>query len=700
MRKLLALLLLLPLLAHAGSVTGNIQTASSGGVVNGTLTFTLNQVAVVSGTAQVVATGVNCYTSTAGAITGEPDPQAAPVLSVNLASGTLAAGTYFVKYTFFDATGESLPSPEASITLASQGTLIVAAPANPPANATGWRPYISSATGTETRQSSQTGFAASYQQTAALSAGAALPGSNSSVCSIRFTDEMIPTTTYYTINLVNSGGSKIAGYPISQARFYGGTNGSVNVSSGWPVSIGGVIWPSPIVSTPNAGAKQSIAGPLDYGAVGQTSTNSGNQAVAGLANLNGGGQFGGLWNKALSSTPSILQIEDLGTRNAQLIGLGVEQFLNPSSSVAYLNFGSVTELLIPSANTQTFTGQQTGVYGDFINFGSGNFTAGTGAGGGFEGFNVGSATALLIQGVSATANNGGPVSGTPLPNQTPTNNGSATNLRAFDGIAKNISSGTVTNGVAFYAESPLNSGGGTFTNAYGLFVADMTAATNNFAIKTGLGKVDIGDVVRLRSTLQADGTQGIGLGPVAGTGLLIFQPTNLAGTTQIGLQSALQTTSGATGEGAGVVGRADTAAAAYTQALNVGVEAQTPTVGAGSAITEWNGVRIDAAPAAGTKCSEKVFGSTSGSTCINTSAVAGGTASWIISTSFTTTAAATDNVTVTGMTSSGHCSLEPTNTAAAAGIASVFVSAKAANQITVTHTATANWTFDVMCSPI
>ena len=85
---------------------------------------------------------------------------------------------------------------------------------------------------------------------------------------------------------------------------------------------------------------------------------------------------------------------------------------------------------------------------------------------------------------------------------------------------------------------------------------------------------------------------------------------------------------------------------------------------------------------------------------MNTSAVAGGTASPIISTSFTTTAATTDNVTVTGMTSAGHCTLNPTNSGAAGGIASVFVSAKASNQITVTHTATAGWTFDVMCSPI
>jgi len=71
----------------------------------------------------------------------------------------------------------------------------------------------------------------------------------------------------------------------------------------------------------------------------------------------------------------------------------------------------------------------------------------------------------------------------------------------------------------------------------------------------------------------------------------------------------------------------------------------------------------------------------------------------IISTSLTTTAATTDNVTVTGMTSTGHCYLTATNSGAAGGIASVFISAKTTNQITVTHTATSGWTFDVVCTP-
>ena len=75
------------------------------------------------------------------------------------------------------------------------------------------------------------------------------------------------------------------------------------------------------------------------------------------------------------------------------------------------------------------------------------------------------------------------------------------------------------------------------------------------------------------------------------------------------------------------------------------------------------------------------------------------TMSQVIVASFTTTAAGSDNVTIRGMTASGHCYLEPTNSGAAGGIASVFVSAKNSNQITVTHAATSGWTFDVICTP-
>lgn len=101
-----------------------------------------------------------------------------------------------------------------------------------------------------------------------------------------------------------------------------------------------------------------------------------------------------------------------------------------------------------------------------------------------------------------------------------------------------------------------------------------------------------------------------------------------------------------------------------------------------------------------------VFGNTSGSTTIQTQAVASGitllaagTSATAIPASLTTTAATSDNVTITGMTASGHCILQPTNASADTLLTGTFVSAKAANQITVTHAATAGATFDILCTP-
>jgi hypothetical protein len=67
--------------------------------------------------------------------------------------------------------------------------------------------------------------------------------------------------------------------------------------------------------------------------------------------------------------------------------------------------------------------------------------------------------------------------------------------------------------------------------------------------------------------------------------------------------------------------------------------------------------------------------------------------------SLTTTASASDNVTITGMTSSGHCQLTARNASAAANIATTYVSTLATNQITVTHTATGSMTYDIACTP-
>jgi len=67
--------------------------------------------------------------------------------------------------------------------------------------------------------------------------------------------------------------------------------------------------------------------------------------------------------------------------------------------------------------------------------------------------------------------------------------------------------------------------------------------------------------------------------------------------------------------------------------------------------------------------------------------------------SLTTTAATSDTISnFYGATSSSHCSIGATNSSAASNIATTYVSAKATNSITVTHTATAGMTYDILCS--
>jgi hypothetical protein len=69
--------------------------------------------------------------------------------------------------------------------------------------------------------------------------------------------------------------------------------------------------------------------------------------------------------------------------------------------------------------------------------------------------------------------------------------------------------------------------------------------------------------------------------------------------------------------------------------------------------------------------------------------------------SLTTTAAATDDILIQGVTAMSHCVLTPTNSSAAANIASAFVASKAAraNTITIAHLPVANMTYDIQCTP-
>jgi hypothetical protein len=263
--------------------------ATGGAVANGTLGFTLSQPAVLSGSGTVVTTTVNCYTSTTGTVVGLPDPLLLPALSPNTSSGTLAAGTYYVRITFYNASGETVSSPESSVVLSAQGSVVVAAPLFQPSNATGYKVYISATSGTETLQATVTGFG-QYSQASALANGAALPGTNTSVCSIMFSDTLVPTGTSYSVSLVNKKGTPVAGFPQTWCT-YGGLSGTINVSNGAPTgncSTNGVYYPVPILSTPlAAGGTQSINGTLNISqnlSVGASTTLFGLKAT-GLVDL-------------------------------------------------------------------------------------------------------------------------------------------------------------------------------------------------------------------------------------------------------------------------------------------------------------------------------------------------------------------------------------------------------------------------------
>lgn len=242
-------------------IIGQIQTATGGTIANGSLTFTLSQPAVVSGSATLTSQQTSCYTSSVqGNIVGLPDPLGLPVLSVNTASGTLPAATYYVKYYYIGAGGVSAVSPEASAILGSMGTLTVNLPNVQPLSATGLGVAISTTSGAETIQGTMSPINL-YSQSVPLVVGGTPPPLNTSFCSLYLSDQLIPTGTYYSVNLTNKNGSLVAGFPQTWCT-YGGAGATINVSNGAPTgncNTNGVFYPTPLFANPPSGS-QSMTG--------------------------------------------------------------------------------------------------------------------------------------------------------------------------------------------------------------------------------------------------------------------------------------------------------------------------------------------------------------------------------------------------------------------------------------------------------
>jgi hypothetical protein len=73
------------------------------------------------------------------------------------AGSTLPVGDYYIRYTWVDANGESLPSPELHVNVASTGQQIVVTIPSKPSGVTSAKIYCSTTSGTETYQGSTTG---------------------------------------------------------------------------------------------------------------------------------------------------------------------------------------------------------------------------------------------------------------------------------------------------------------------------------------------------------------------------------------------------------------------------------------------------------------------------------------------------------------------------------------------------------------
>ncbi len=249
--------------SFAGTVSGTLMGPSGLPVKNGRLTFGLEQAGLIIGSGSVVPTTASCYTSIDGSVVGLPNPLTLPTVSIVYGSGTMAAGIYYVVFSFYDDAGNhTLASPELQVQLTGVGTLLVSPPTSFPANAAGMTVFIGSVRGAETAQGNTVGPTQVYSQTQTpVGSAASLPLTNTSPCSIAFNDTIIPYSGY-NVSLLSSSGNAYPGWPQAW-QLNGGLNGTVNISNGAPLWNGTVVYPMPVLSQPLNHGPQSVAGPLN-----------------------------------------------------------------------------------------------------------------------------------------------------------------------------------------------------------------------------------------------------------------------------------------------------------------------------------------------------------------------------------------------------------------------------------------------------
>lgn len=248
------------------AVQGALSSSNGMPAQNYILSFQPTQLFFVGGTS-VVVDGSTCGTDVTGQVVGVRNPLTQAPVAVQY-SGTLSAGNYFVYVTWYDTYAhQTLPSPVVTAQLTSAGSLIVSPPSGgAPANAIGMDVYIGTSSTSLTYQGQTTATWATFTQSTPLSAGAAPPTTNTTVCQVVANDAGWPTGTGYNVSLTTASGNTVPGYPM-QWQFLG-PGSAYNLSNGIPYYNGRVTYPVPVLTSPLNHNLQSINGPLSMGTPG------------------------------------------------------------------------------------------------------------------------------------------------------------------------------------------------------------------------------------------------------------------------------------------------------------------------------------------------------------------------------------------------------------------------------------------------
>jgi hypothetical protein len=259
MSKALLILMLGATTAYGGTITGTLQGPSGLPIKNGTLSFNLQQAGLIVGTGSVVPTTAQCFTSSDGSVVGIPNPLTLPNTSITYGSGTMAAGIYYVVFTWYTSGNlETLASPELTVQLTGTGSLIISPPATLPTGFAGMRVYVGTVSGAETAQGNSVGSGTFVQNETPVTTAETIPTVNDVPCTIAFNDTIIPYSGY-NVSLLSSSGNAYPGWPQAW-QLNGGLNGTVNISNGAPLWNGTIIYPQPILAQPLNHGPQSISG--------------------------------------------------------------------------------------------------------------------------------------------------------------------------------------------------------------------------------------------------------------------------------------------------------------------------------------------------------------------------------------------------------------------------------------------------------